>query len=222
VNPAAVVTRIPLEGVSVTQKVCRRRNGGARDLRVAGYRCPGSSSGAGGQAVAPGIPLGGVPAVRRLGCSRRIQHLQPVLEPVHRDQLHPGRHLGLHRKRRPALGPGGLKKRARRAALDAYQNSRGDCLGIWGGSTDAGARAVGFSCLDNNDQYWRVLSNGSYTLLANMNAFYSTSPAYILGVSGGLRDNGTQIVLYWPDGTPNQRWCWLHVGPIGDECWIRP
>jgi hypothetical protein len=91
-----------------------------------------------------------------------------------------------------------------------FENDNGACLGIWGGSTDAGARAVGYSCLTHEDQYWRVLSDGrGHSYFANMNAFYSSSPAYILGTNGGLQDNGTQIVLFWPDGTYNQRWCWV-------------
>jgi hypothetical protein len=96
----------------------------------------------------------------------------------------------------------------------SIRNDKGECLGIWGGSTEAGARAVGFTCLPHEDQYWRVLADDSgNSYLANMNAFYSTSSAWILGVNGGLKDNGTQIVLFWPDGTFNQRWCWLN--PFG-------
>jgi hypothetical protein len=94
------------------------------------------------------------------------------------------------------------------------RNQKDECLGIWGGSTAAGARAVGYTCLSNKDQYWRVLDDGEgNSYLANMNGFYSTSPSYVLGVNGGLTDNGTQIVLFWPDGTFNQRWNWQRYLP---------
>jgi hypothetical protein len=87
------------------------------------------------------------------------------------------------------------------------RNGNNQCLGVWGASTEPGARAVGYTCNDSWDQLWRLGpadANGNSTLI-NGNGYYG-GRAWVLGVVGGRTDNGAKIVLYWADGTRNQLW----------------
>jgi len=82
------------------------------------------------------------------------------------------------------------------------------CLGVPGGSTNAGAQLVIWDCLgqDHPDQFWAVISasylnpNDSDFVIVNNNS------SLVIGVGGGLTSNGAPVVQWpWVDH-PDQRW----------------
>lgn len=77
------------------------------------------------------------------------------------------------------------------------------CLGITGGSTALGARAVIWSCDGTANQRWGPILNSDGTF-----TFKNYSSGLCLGVSGGSLTPGTGVVQYLCNGSYDQKWQW--------------
>ncbi|GAA3209718.1 RICIN domain-containing protein [Dactylosporangium siamense] len=90
----------------------------------------------------------------------------------------------------------------------SLRNGDGKCLALEGNNTYAGTRALGFNCEEYSPgQFWRpFLPDADGNELIGSLAGYYTSSSWVLGVEGGHRENGSAIILWWSDGTQNQRW----------------
>lgn len=88
-------------------------------------------------------------------------------------------------------------------------NGDGKCLAVNGGSTDAGARILGYECVKSSDQYWEFWTNpwGWYELVNYKGWFLGGSGSgWIVGVAGASTANGAALVL-WPSlNHPDQMW----------------
>jgi hypothetical protein len=89
------------------------------------------------------------------------------------------------------------------------RNGNNQCLAVNGASTGANARILGYPCVGSPDQYWKLfvnLDNGSAQLV-NFNGWRDRhGEGKVIGVAGGSKENGAPLVLWWPDGSPNQDW----------------
>jgi hypothetical protein len=86
-------------------------------------------------------------------------------------------------------------------------NGNGQCLGVEGGSVSEGAKVKGGACPNNADQYWAagVVSSGHAYLLNYASRVQLGSP-WAIGCSSGSPANGTQLVQWAPNSSPDQMW----------------
>jgi len=90
-------------------------------------------------------------------------------------------------------------------------NGDGECLGVSGGSTAAGARVVGWSCLGTGhpDQYW--LYQGLITCATYYSPIFNYKSGLVLGVSGNSGAVGAAVVIWPYQGVCNNQF-WGHTG----------
>jgi len=85
------------------------------------------------------------------------------------------------------------------------QNNSGQCLGVAGDSTKAGARVVAQACSrSNRSQYWNntkegVVCGAGFTPIVNLKS------GDVVGVSGGDTGNGSAVVIFGYQKTCNNQ-----------------
>jgi hypothetical protein len=88
-------------------------------------------------------------------------------------------------------------------------NGEGKCLAVNGGSTDAGARILGYACVKSSDQYWEFWSTppwDGWSTLMNYKGWIWGSSGWAVGVAGGSTANGAALVLWSSEGHADQIW----------------
>ena len=81
-------------------------------------------------------------------------------------------------------------------AYRRLENNNNQCLGVAGGSREAGARVYGWTCNGDSNQYW----------YANGNVIYNFSSGLVLGVAGNSTEPGAAVVQWPANGALNQVW----------------
>lgn len=82
-------------------------------------------------------------------------------------------------------------------------NATGQCLGISGGSTAAGAHAVVWACNGHHDQYWTWIVPG----LPNVGVFINQNSSLVLQTACNCGQNWAVVNQAWYNGgLSNQAW----------------
>ncbi|MER6332644.1 RICIN domain-containing protein [Streptomyces sp. NPDC001034] len=89
----------------------------------------------------------------------------------------------------------------------AVNLNSGQCLGVQGGSTDAGAPVIQWPCGDYHDHYWGLVPDKYGSRLKNLNS------QQCLTIPGGTGDQGVGLIQ-WPCGDQiDQVWNWTAATP---------